>query len=163
MLILSLQDGIEVQLEHSLASLSKWEQIYEKPFSKMPQEDTGSYIEQMLLSPSPSVDWVAHLSPAQHITIVNYINSSQTATTFRDDPSAKPSKDVITNEVIYSWMIKFGIPFDPCQGWHLSRLMTLIKIRGIQETPAKKMTRAQQAAEYRRLNEERRQQLGTSG
>jgi hypothetical protein len=42
-------------------------------------------------------------------------------------------------------------------------LMTLIKICGIKQTKQKPMNKKQQLEEYRRLNAQRRQQLGTSG
>lgn len=166
MLTLLLPDDTEVQLEHSLVSLSKWEQIHEKPFFSQDDktaEDTASYIEKMLLSEAPPGDWVTHLSAEDFLAITEYINSGQTATTFREDKSQRPSREIITNELIYSWMVRFTIPFDPCETWHLNRLMTLIRICGIQQTPPKKMTRSEQAAEYRRLNEERRRASGSSG
>jgi hypothetical protein len=171
MLTLSLpqtdeHDAVELALEHSLVSLSKWESIHEKPFygrESMTPEEAFSYFETMLLVPPPHDGWIERLTQ-EHFTQINaYINSKQSATWFREDPNQRGPKEIVTNELIYFWMISFNIPFDPCETWHVNRLMTLIKICGIKQQKPKKMTRQQQAEEYRRLNAERRAKLGTSG
>lgn len=157
---------VELNFEHSLVSLSKWESFYEKPFfSREPQtsEETKQYIIFMLLDEKAPVgfsDWIedAHLNAVQE-----YINSKQTATTFSETQEGRPSTEVITNEVIYFWLITFNIPFHPVETWHLNRLMTLVKIAGIRQAKPKKMSRAEVAEQNRRLNEQRRQELGTSG
>jgi len=157
--------AVKLDFEHSLSSLSKWEEIHERPFfgrEPMSHEQTLSYIKQMLLTKNPPEDFLKRLTPDDFETITAYINSRHTATTFREEPGQKGSSEVITNEVIYHWMIQFQIPWD-AQYWHLNRLMTLIKICGIKQTKPKKMSRQAQAEEYRRLNAERRRQLGSSG
>lgn len=161
-----LLPAAEIHLEHSLVSLSKWESKHEKAFFSregMTTKETLSYIEEMILTSPRPEKWFDRLEVENYTNITNYINSKQTATWFREDPNQKGSREVITNELIYYWMLTFQIPFQPCETWHLNRLMTLIKIAGIKQTKPKKMTRAQQAEEYRRLNAERRRQLGTSG
>lgn len=171
MLSLMLQSNddngsVEITLEHSLVSLSKWESIHEKPFfSKDPMnaEETISYINQMIRGEIPPGDWHKQLKPEHFQQVTEYINSKQTATWFREDTSQAKSSEIVTNELIYYWMIGFQIPFKPCEDWHLNRLMTLIKIAGVKQSKPKKMSRQQQAEEYRRLNAERRAQLGTSG
>lgn len=157
---------IELHLEHSLVSLSKWEQIHEKAFfsqDQMTQEETASYIEQMVIGEIPAGNWITRFETEHFLAVTNYINRKSTATWFREDSKQKGPSEVITNELIYYWMIGFQIPFDPCETWHVNRLMTLIKICGIKQTKPKKMSRQAQAEEYRRLNAARRQQLGTSG
>lgn len=157
---------VELQMEHSLVSLSKWEAFYEKPFFSregMDHEQTVYYIKQMVLGSPPPGDWISRLTEEHYEAITGYINSKQSATWFREDPNAKNNREVITNELIYYWMIGFQIPFDPCETWHVNRLMTLIKICGIKQAKPKKMSKSAQMEEYRRLNEERRKQLGTSG
>jgi hypothetical protein len=160
------EEDIEVTLEHSLVSLSKWEALYEKPFFKkdsMEQDETLSYIEQMVVKGSLPDGWADILKPSDYNAVTSYINSKQTATWFREEPNPKGPSKIITNELIYYWMIDLGIPFDPCQNWHVNRLMTLIKVCSVHRTKPKKMSKQAQAEEYRRLNEERRKQLGTSG
>lgn len=158
---------IELHLEHSLVSLSKWEQIHEKPFfgkDPMDLQETVSYIEQMILDDEiPPEGWSDRLSSDHVISVLEYINSKHTATWFRDEPNAPGPREVITNELIYYWLIQFQIPFSPCETWHVNRLMTLIKICGLKQAKPRKMSRQAQAEHYRNLNEQRRAQLGTSG
>lgn len=163
-----LLPAAEIHLEHSLVSLSKWESIHEKAFfgsglkDPWTAEETLSYIKQMLLN-DPPPRWIERLQLEDYTTITDYINSSQTATWFREEQNQKSSREVVTNELIYYWMLSLQIPFEPCQNWHVNRLMTLIKICGIKQTKPKKMSRSAQAREYARLNAERRAALGTHG
>lgn len=166
MLTLMLSGSTKLTLEHSLVSLSKWEAFHEKPFySKegMSREESLSYVEMMAVGEIPEGYWLSAIDEEMQAEIQTYINSKQTGTWFREDPNARPSREVITNEIIYHWMIEFGIPFDPCQNWHLNHLMTLIKICGIKRTKPKRMSRSAQAEEMRRINAQRRAALGTAG
>lgn len=159
------REAVELNFEHSLVSLSKWESIHEKAFfgrDGMTSEETLSYIEQMYLGELPSSTWLELLRSEDYTLITNYINSKQSATWFREDPNQPKGSEVVTAELIYYWMISFQIPFT-CETWHLNRLMTLIKVCGIKQTKPKKMSKQAQAEEYRRLNAARRKQLGTSG
>lgn len=158
-------EAIELQFEHSLLSLSKWESIHEKAFygkDAMSPEGTISYIQQMLISPPPPDEWIQRLEVPHFEKISKYINSKQTATWFRETQTPKNTGQVITSELIYSWMVNFQIPFE-CERWHLNRLMTLIKVCSANQTPPKKMNAKEQAEHYRRLNEQRRKELGTTG
>lgn len=160
-------EAVELQFEHSLVSLSKWEAKHETPFFKndeMTHEQTLSYIEMMLIGRPPHEGWLNRLTVMQQNEIVAHINAKQTATWFREDASPKrPNTETITNELIYHWMIDFKIPFDPCENWHLNRLMTLIRVRSLKQAKPKKMSRAAQMEEMRRLNAERRQASGSAG
>lgn len=160
------EPSVELNLEHSLVSLSKWESLHEKPFfgrEGMDYDETLSYIDQMVLTEFPPEGWVYRLEIEDLNNVTAYINSKQTATWFREDSKSRQSREIITNELIYYWMIDFGIPFDPCETWHVNRLMTLIKICGIKRTKPRRMSRQAQAEEMRQLNAQRRAQLGTSG
>jgi len=158
---------LELELEHSLVSLSKWESMYEKPFygkeDKTPEE-TKTYIRQMILTPDVPDNVVERFKTEHYNQVTEYINSKQTATWFSEMQEPKRGQpEAITAELIYYWMISFQIPFDPCEHWHLNRLMTLIRIAGIKQAPPKKMGKAEWAAKQRALNEQRRQQMGSSG
>ena len=87
------------------------------------------------------------------------------ATTFSDirpEGSSPKKKDVITSELIYYWMIAQQIPFE-CQKWHLNRLLTLIRVCSIKNSPPKKMGRQSIQMRNKELNEQRRKQINSRG
>lgn len=158
-------DAVELNFEHSLISLSKWESIHKKPFfgkEEKTSEEGASYIKCMLLNEKVSDETLNRLSRDDVKSITDYINDKQSATWFREDPRQKPSSEVVTSELIYYWLVQFNIPFE-VERWHLNRLMTLVKIAGIKQTKPKPISKAQQMEEYRRLNAQRRAALGSSG
>lgn len=157
--------GVELQLEHSLVSLSKWESEFEKPFlgkgEKTPEEALA-YIRYMLVSENPPEDFPAQLSKENMEAINAYIDRKMTATWFSEVRPEPKSSETITSELIYYWMTVFNIPFE-CETWHLNRLFTLIRIANLKQGKPKKMTRAEIMQRNRELNAQRRAQLGTKG
>ena len=134
-----------LQLEHSLVSISKWESKWHKPFlSKEPKTvaETIDYIKCMTLTQNVKSEVYDHLSKENIEEINAYIDDPKTATTFSKDRKSARSREIITSELIYYWMVVLNIPFE-CQKWHLNRLLTLIRVCNVKNQPPKKMSRKQ--------------------
>ena len=160
-----VSESFELDLEHSLASLSKWEQSFEKPFlgpDDKTAEETLSYIMLMTLTPKVPPAVYARLSKENFETINSYINAKMTATWFKEDRNQRPGRDIITAEVIYHWMIHYNVWLE-AEHWHLNKLITLIRVCMEKAKPPKKMNRRQQIAERQRLNAERLAKNGGRG
>lgn len=158
-------EDVTIELEHSLAALQRWESKWEKPFlgaDKKSTEEVLGYVEAMCLTPNVPSEVFSRLSDDNMTAINEYIEAKMTATWFSEDPNAKKSREVITAELIYYWMTQLNIPFE-CENWHLNRLFTLIKVANLKQSKPRKMSKAQIMAQNRALNEQRRNQLGTSG
>lgn len=160
-----------IVLEHSLVSISKWESKYHKPFldeTKKTEEELVDYIKCMTVSQNISDEVYKYMSKDQSIIkqINNYIQDGMTATTFTDrrTPQVKGrSKQKITSELVYYWMIANEIPFD-CQKWHINRLLTLIRVCNIYNNPkGNKMSKREILQHNRALNAARRSKLGSNG
>ena len=156
--------GREIQLEHSLVSISKWESKWKKPFlgpEPKTRAETIDYIRCMTITQNVDPNLYGCIS-ADNIRAVNrYIDDPMTATTFRSKPK-KSGNQVITSEIIYYWMIELGIP-ESFQRWHLNRLLTLIRVCDEKSQPGKKMSKRDVMSQYRSLNQARRRKSGTRG
>lgn len=160
-----LFDDTILQLEHSLVSVSKWESKWNKPFLSKNEEKTPEqlldYIKCMTLTQNVNPEVYKYIPTDVMKAISKYIEAPMTATTFREDDSKK-NNEIITNEIIYYWMVSFNIPFE-CQKWHLNRLLTLIRVCSIKNAPQKKMSAREIMSRNKALNKARRAQLNTRG
>lgn len=151
------------QIEHSLISLSKWEAKWHKPFlsdKKKTNEEAIDYIKCMSLTKGLDDDFYKSLPNDIIHQIDEYIDNPMSATTIKEQDSF--SRDIITSEIIYYWMIELGIPFE-CQKWHLNRLIKLIRVCEIKRAPDKKMSQKEVMQRNRELNEARKKQYNTKG
>lgn len=152
-------------LEHSLISLSKWESKWCKPFltnEDKTYEETIDYIKCMTLTPNVKPEVYEYLTSENIREINSYIEAPMTATTFYENRASKTSREIVTSELIYYWMIALQIPPE-YQKWHLNRLLTLIRVCNIKNSPPKKMSKTAIMRRNAELNAARRKQLNTKG
>lgn len=158
--------GQTLQLEHSLVSISKWESKWHKPFLSNSKERTNEeiidYIKCMTLTQNVDPLIYNYLPKEAVDKITNYIQDPMTATWFPADNTKKHSREIVTSEIIYHWMISLNIPFE-CQKWHINRLLTLIEVCNVKNQPKKKMSKRDVYNQNRALNAARKQRLNTKG
>lgn len=158
------KEGVfKIQLEHSLLSLSRWEEKWKVPFLVKEPEKTLDqildYIRFMTVTKNVPSGVYSSFTEEQVNSIVEYIEDSHTATWFSKDASSGGSggkEQIITAEIIYYWMIVNNIPWDPTERWHLNKLLTLIRVCSIKNSPKKKQSKAEVANEYRQIKAARR-------
>jgi len=161
------EQSFQLDLEHSLISLSKWESKFEKAFLDekvtKTQEEMLWYIRFMVISPGVTFEKLSRLSVENLKEINEYIDSKQTATTFREALTKKSRTEKITAELIYYWMYANGIPTE-WEGRHLNQLFALIRIFGVKQSRSnKKQSRSEIAAWQREENARRRAANNTRG
>ena len=156
-------NGAELHLEHSLISLSKWESKWKKPYLTVSEDETHTkeeildYIYCMSIDKNVDKNIINYLDFGTVKKILDYIADPHTATQIFDlRPNQPHRQERMTSELIYYYMIYFGIPWE-AQKWHLNRLMMLIKVCGIKGgTTNQQMSMADILTQNRRLNAMRR-------
>lgn len=155
-----------LQLEHSLVSLSKWESKWCKPFlskKEMTTEETIDYIKCMTITQNVPSEVYNSINGKIIKEVSDYVGAPMTATWFSDDgKKGKASSETVTAELIYYWMIALNIPFK-CEKWHLNKLLTLIRVCNIKNTPPKKMSKREITSRNAAINAARRKQFNSKG
>lgn len=157
--------GEFLELEHSLHSISKWESKWKKPFlvdTPKTEEELIDYIRCMTQNEvHPFI--FRDIDGEKMKLIQDYMDDPMTATTIHDESDGSKKKGrTLTSELIYCWMASLQIPFT-CEHWHINRLLTLIRVTNIENSPPKKMSKRDRMTKNRALNESRKQKFGTKG
>lgn len=154
-----------LKLEHSLISLKRWESKWCKPFlsdkEKTPEEIID-YVKCMTINKDVDPHVYLGLTNSMLDEIGEYIRSPRTATWFSDSSSSSPSREVITAEIIYYWMITLNIP-ESFSKWHLNELLTLIRVCEEKNKPQKKMSKKEILSRNAELNRARREAMHSKG
>lgn len=158
----TVKEDTEITLEHSLVSIAKWESKWHKPFLNKEQktsEEIIDYIKCMTISQNIPDDIYYLLSPENYKAVNKYIENPMTATTFHSHSQNSQNyrkQEVLTNEIIYYWMIQHNIPVQ-FEKWHLNRLLTLIRVCSIKNNSKdSKMSKKDTLMSNRAINEARR-------
>ena len=151
-------------LKHSLLSISKWESKYKKSFlhtENFSNKELLYYIKCMTLNNlSDDLAYMA-LSATDIQKVKDYINDPMTATTIKKSPGKK-DRTILTNEVIYGYMVNLRIPFS-CEKWHLNRLLTLIQVCNEQNKAPSKMDKMEALERRKALNAQRKAKSHSKG
>ncbi len=154
--------GGTIELEHSLAAIAEWESKTHKYFignRDLTAEDMQLYLECMCVN-DEDIPKLKYLNDENMKEITKYIEDPMTATKFYK--GSKPSRDIITSEIIYYWMAANQIPIE-FEHWHISRLLTLLRVCSNHNEPQKKMSQAQIMRQNAQLNAARRAKLHSKG
>lgn len=130
----------DLELEHSLIALSKWESKWHKSFLSRRERTTEEiidYIRCMTLTPNVDPSIYNYLGDKNIDKVIAYWDDPMTATTIHEEGNGSGGREIITSELIYYWMISFNIPVE-FENWHLNRLLTLIRVCNIKNAPKKK-------------------------
>lgn len=162
----------KLQLEHSLISIRTWEAEYNRPFAdieEMTGEDLIGYIKCMTVNTQKD-ESVYNLLTVDDITkVIKYITRINSAWQIKPDKNKgkrRRSSRLNTAEGIYYAMIQYGIPFEPCEKWHIGSLMALIDYcakngsGGLKESP-KNMRELRES--WYRINEANRKKYNSRG
>ena len=156
--------GYTLHLEHSLVAISKWESKWKKSFintENYTKDEFIDYVRCMTLDEDVPDIVYRSITNANLKTISEYMNDPMTATTITR-LGKKQGRDIITSELVYSWMVALRIQKD-YETWHFNRLMMLIEVCGDQNSPKKKMSNNDILARNKALNDARRAKYHTKG
>lgn len=153
-------------MEHSLLSISKWEAKWKKSFLSTKDKTDEEYIDYfrcMTINNNVNPLIYSCLTQSDIDVITDYINDDHTATVIKSNAPITNTRQIVTSELIYYWMIANNIPSE-YEKWHLGRLLTLIRICSIKNNPkSNKMSRNAIYQQNRALNAARRAKYNTKG
>lgn len=154
-------EGFEVELEHCLLSVSKWEAKTCKPFFDNKHDKTTDelklYIKCMSLNKDLTDEQViAIISDVSCLAAIkDYIDSKMTATTVTTNGPHGSGGEYLTSELIYYYLVALQIPFE-VERWPIQRLIKLIEVCNAKNQPPKKMSKNDILRQNRQLNAARR-------
>lgn len=160
-----VKNEMKIRLEHSLYSISLWESKWKKSFfhnDGMSPSEFLYYITCMPISDDLPDQWWTRLTQKHIIQVRNYMVDPMTATTINNRCNRPGKKTIITSELVYFWMSQFNIPFE-CDRWNFNRLMTLLEVASIKNSPKQKMDRKTAISQQKAICEARRKQYGSKG
>lgn len=162
------ETGGIVRFEYSLKVLYDWEGRWKKAFLNdkidLTKEEIIDFYCRMALDPFDT----KFLTKEVMDELSRYIADSNTATTFRsvDGSNGGVKRNragkVYTAEEIYALMFSAGVPLE-FEHRNLNRLLVILKVISINNSPPKKMSRADVLNQNAKLNAARRAKYNTKG
>lgn len=151
---------VSVLFEHSLFSISKWEEKWHVSFfdeSDKTEEQLFDYFRCMLVDESDA-RYLDNLTEENLSELLNYIANPATATKiYSMAPTKTGHKKVTTTEELYFQMFSRQIPME-CEHWHINRLIMLLQLWDIYNADPKKSRMSKQETRewYAKENARRR-------
>lgn len=178
-------EGTTLHLEHSLLSLTKWEEKYhicllDRLNPKIDPQITPSefidYIKCMTIDKTVNDGVYEYfkysISENNYRLIGEYLKDPHSATkivhTLKEgETKRRPGGSGVTSEMVYYWMSQLNIPFT-CEKWNINRLLSLInlineKTSDTNKTNKPKMPKKELYSRNRALNAARRAQMKSKG
>lgn len=155
----------ELELEHSLVSISRWESKWLKPFlteREKTTEEIMHYIKCMTMTPKVDPVVYTFLTEDNIREINDYINAPMTATTVSDNGPKRGRSRIVTSELIYAWMVALNIPHE-FENWHINRLLMLIRVINAENNPPKARSSSEIMKSNAALNAARRAKYHSKG
>lgn len=158
------EQGGVVRFEYSLKILYDWEGRWKKAFLdnkvNLTSEEIIDFYRRMALDPFDT----KFLTKEVMTKLSHYIADSNTATKFRtvETSKGKSNGKVYTAEEIYALMFSSGIPMD-FEYRNLNRLLVILRVISINNSPPKKMSKADVLKQNAKLNAERKAKYNTKG
>lgn len=151
-----------LKLEHSLLSISKWEQKWHTPYLNRnhTSEENLDYIKCMTINNVDPMVYAA-LTPENTKEIMEYIEDVHTARVF-NNRGTQASGAPMTSEDIYCLMFNFGIPLE-FEKRHFGSLYALLRVCSDRQNGGDKMSKTETIDYQRRLNEINKAKLKTRG
>lgn len=152
--------------ENSLRAIAKWESKYRVSFFRQDRQKTQQeiiyYFQCMCMTNGFKTEY---LTPDVIKILSDYMSISHTATVIKSTGN-KSSRELLTSELLYAYMVLSNVPFE-CDKWEINRLLMLLECIGIKSDPkgksGRRMSEKATFAEYSKLNRARRAALGTKG
>lgn len=156
---------VSLELEHSLVSISKWEAKWHRAFlsnKEKTAEETFDYIKCMVVKDDVNPAIFDFLTQENIDQINDYIKNPMTATVIPGGNKNGQSKEVVTSELIYYWMVAHTIPSE-YQYWHLNRLLTLIQVCNVKNSSPQKRSKGDIMRSNAAINKANRARFNSKG
>ena len=116
----------------------------------------------MTLTQNVDPEVYTRLSAENYAAINAYIEAPMTATCLIEEKQTRGNKETVTSELIYYWMISYSIPVE-FQKWHLNRLLTLIRVCNVKNSPPKRRSKREMWNRNAAINAANRKRFGSKG
>ena len=148
----------KLTLEHSLVSLTKWESKWCKPFlspEEKTQEEIKDYVRCMIMDEDVEDEIIYAFTPTDLKQVETYIAKDQTATTFPEEKKSNEPKsnELMTSELIYYYLGQMQCLSPTIENWHLSRILTLIRVASFKNKGEQKLNKKEALAQCEDIRE----------